>query len=71
VYGSELGQRFAFTVCQIMGMYSQYRRGTKWAPLDGRWSGAYLLASGGNIAAGSSEIQRNLVAWTALALPRM
>ncbi len=71
VYGSELSQRIAYTCNQILGMYGQLRRGSKRAPFGGRWAGAYELCCGMNIAAGTSEIQRNLIAWTALELPRM
>lgn len=70
VYGSELGQRIAYAGCQLMGPFSQVKVGSKWAPLQGKFESSYQLAVGMNLAGGSSEIQRNLVCWTALGLPR-
>ena len=70
VYGSELAQRFAYAGYQVMGLYGQVKRGSKWAPLMGRFESASQLCMGMNIAAGTSEIQRNLIAWVGLGLPR-
>jgi alkylation response protein AidB-like acyl-CoA dehydrogenase len=69
VFGSELYQRFAYIGCEIMGMHSQIQD-EKWAPLRGKFIHYYQLCCGGNIAAGSSEVQRNLIAWVGLGLPR-
>ncbi len=69
VYGSELFQRFAYTGCEIMGMHAQIED-HKWSPLRGKFIHEYQKCIGSNIAAGSSEIQRNLIAWGALELPR-
>jgi hypothetical protein len=52
----------------MMGLYGQIYE-SKWAPLGSMLS-AYMQAPGMNIAAGSSEIQRNLIAWVGLGLPR-
>jgi alkylation response protein AidB-like acyl-CoA dehydrogenase len=68
VYGTELSQRMANVATEIMGLYGQIYR-SEWAPLEGILS-TYTGAPGNNIAAGSSEIQRNLIAWTGLKLPR-
>ena len=70
VYGSELAQRFAYTGYEIMGLYGQVKKGSKWAPLMGRFESDSQLCMGMNIAAGTSEIQRNLIAWVGLGLPR-
>ena len=70
VCGGEMLQRFANTVLQILGMYGPIRRGSKLAPLAGVYEGMYQLCPGINIAAGSSEVQRNTIAWLALGLPR-
>ncbi|MBW1815191.1 MAG: acyl-CoA dehydrogenase family protein [Deltaproteobacteria bacterium] len=68
VYSTELSQRMANVATEIMGLYGQIYR-SEWAPLGGIL-GLYTHAPGSNIAAGSSEIQRNLVAWVGLKLPR-
>ena len=70
VYGSELSQRMAYLGCQIMGLYGQVKTGSKYAPLRGRFESTYQSCLGMNIAAGTSEIQRNLIAWVGLGLPR-
>ena len=69
VFGSEFGQRIANWATEIMGMYGQLES-SKWAPLDGAMVEAYQFCTGMNIAAGTNEIQRNLIAWVGLGLPR-
>jgi len=69
-FASELSQRFAYVGSQIMGLYSQLKSQSKWAPMSGRFERAYQAAPGGNMAGGTTEIQKNLVAWTGLELPR-
>ena len=68
VFSSELAQRRAEFVTTMLGLYGQVSD-SKWAPL-GPVLSSYLHAPGMNIAAGSSEIQRNLIAWAGLQLPR-
>ena len=70
VYGTELTQRLACTACQIMGLYGQVKKGSKWAPLMGKFEGLLQFTPGMNIGGGTSEIQRNLIAWVGLGLPR-
>ena len=70
VFGSELAQRIANYATEIMGLYGQLER-SKWAPLRGEMVASYQFSPGVNIAAGSSEIQRNLIAWVGLGLPRL
>jgi alkylation response protein AidB-like acyl-CoA dehydrogenase len=55
---------------EIMGLYGQLED-SKWAPLHGLMSNIYQLCMGNNIAAGSSEIQRNIIAWVGVGLPRI
>ncbi|MFQ5924874.1 MAG: acyl-CoA dehydrogenase family protein [Dehalococcoidia bacterium] len=69
VYGSELGQRLAYLGCQIMGLYGQVKE-SRWAPLQGRFENAYQTCVGMNIAAGTSEVMRNIIATRGLELPR-
>ena len=69
VYGSELYQRLTYTGCELMGMHSQIED-KKWAMMQGKFIHDYQMCCGANIAAGSSEVQRNLIAWIGLELPR-
>ena len=70
VYGSEVYQRLVYTGCDIMGLFCQVKGDSKWAPLKGLFESNYQKIIGLNIAGGTSEIQRNVIAWTALGLPR-
>ena len=69
LFGSELTRRFADTVLEIMGMYGQVKD-SKWAPYRGSFVDLYELSTGYTIGGGTSEIQRNLIAWFGLHLPR-
>ncbi len=69
VFNSELAQRRAEFTTTMLGLYGQVHE-SKWAPLGAALS-SHLQAPGMNIAAGSSEIQRNLIAWAGLQLPRL
>ena len=70
VFASEALQRVAHVGTQIMGLYGQLEMGSKWAPLKGRMENAYLGSVGMLIAAGTSEIQRSIIAIRGLGLPR-
>ena len=70
MYGTELTQRVARTGMEILGMAGQLSAGSKWAPLQGHIQRSYLMATSSTIAAGTSEIQRNIVAQRGLGLPR-
>jgi alkylation response protein AidB-like acyl-CoA dehydrogenase len=70
LYGSELGQRLALTGIQLLGTYGGLEPGSKWAPLKGRLERAYLTAVSSTIAAGTSEVQRGIIATRGLGLPR-
>jgi alkylation response protein AidB-like acyl-CoA dehydrogenase len=70
LYATELMQRVAHTGTQIMGLYGQLGIGSKWAPLKGAMEEAYLSTVGRTIAAGTSEIMRNIIATRGLGLPR-
>ncbi len=69
MYGSELQQRLANTGLQIVGLAGQLDGG-RWAPLQGRLEEYYLYTAGLTIAAGTSEIQRGIIAGRGLGLPR-
>ena len=70
VFTAELYQRLIYTGCDIMGLFSQVKQGSRWAVFKGAFERNYQICLGDNIAAGTSEIQRNIIAWTALGLPR-
>jgi alkylation response protein AidB-like acyl-CoA dehydrogenase len=70
LYGSELQQRLAGAGLEILGLEGQLAPGAKGAPLAGTLEQYYLLAAGLTVAAGTSEIQRNIIAGRGLGLPR-
>jgi len=70
LYGTELTQRVAQTGMEILGMAGQLSQGSKWAPLEGAIQRQYLMSFSSTIAAGTSEIQRNIIATRGLGLPR-
>jgi alkylation response protein AidB-like acyl-CoA dehydrogenase len=70
IFTSDLYQRLIYTGSQIMGLFSQVKQGSKWAPFKGAFERNYQFCIGPNIAAGTSEIQKNIIAWSALHLPR-
>ena len=69
-YGTEMLNRLYGLGVKIMGPFGQLDPGSKWAPLGGRIENAYLRSYGGMVAAGTSEIQRNVIATRGLGLPR-
>ncbi len=68
LFGSELGQRIAGTCIQIMGIYGQLGKGSKWAPLKGRVEHRYLASMSDTIRGGTSEVQRTILARRGLGL---
>ncbi|MGI8549776.1 MAG: acyl-CoA dehydrogenase family protein [Dehalococcoidia bacterium] len=70
VYGTEFNQRVAATGINLLGMYGGLRSESKWALLQGQLEDMYLSTVSFTIAAGTSEIQRNIIATRGLGLPR-
>jgi alkylation response protein AidB-like acyl-CoA dehydrogenase len=70
VFASELFQRISQTGMQMLSLYSQLEHDSKWAPLAGAIERLYLVSVSRTIAAGTSEIQRNIIAERGLGLPR-
>jgi 3-oxocholest-4-en-26-oyl-CoA dehydrogenase alpha subunit len=70
VFGSETVQRVTRTCLDILGMYGTLGRDEKWTPLEGRIQESWMMSFSGTIAAGTSEIQRNVIASRGLVLPR-
>ena len=70
VFGGELNQRLANVGVNLLGLYGQLRRGSKYAPLQGRIEHLYKETVFYTIGAGTAEIQRNIIAGRGLGLPR-
>jgi alkylation response protein AidB-like acyl-CoA dehydrogenase len=65
LYWSELNQRNAQIALEVLGPHALD------AGFDnGRWAYNYLRSRGNTIEAGTSEIQRNIIAQRVLGLPR-
>ena len=69
-FRSEAGQRLALTGMKVLGMYGNVYGDGPLAPLKGRLSRQYLASVASTIAAGTSEINRNVIATRGLGLPR-
>jgi alkylation response protein AidB-like acyl-CoA dehydrogenase len=67
---SELNQRLVELAFELEGPYSSLAPDSIDAPFEGRWQYEYLRARGNTIEAGTSEVQRNIVAERVLGLPR-
>ncbi len=70
MYGSELAQRLAQAGMRVLGLGGQLAPGSPWAPLRGGIETLYLSAAALTVAAGTSEVQRNIIAGRGLGLPR-
>jgi alkylation response protein AidB-like acyl-CoA dehydrogenase len=70
VFHSEYGQKLARLALGILGLYGVVEEGSKYARLQGRFARTYMTSVGSTIAAGTSEIQRGIIAGRGLGLPR-
>jgi alkylation response protein AidB-like acyl-CoA dehydrogenase len=70
LFWSEMFQRMLDVPMSIAGPYGQLMSGDPHAPLDGRWPHLLLYSRGRTIAAGTSEIQRGIIAQRVLGLPK-
>jgi alkylation response protein AidB-like acyl-CoA dehydrogenase len=67
---SETDQRMKELALEMEGPYGALARGSRRALDEGRWEYEYLWSRAATIYAGSSEVQRNVVAQRVLGLPR-
>jgi len=70
LFWSEMYQRMLGTAVTMLGPYANLAPGDPRAPLDGRWSHLMLYSRGRTIAAGTSEIQRGIIAQRVLGMPK-
>jgi alkylation response protein AidB-like acyl-CoA dehydrogenase len=70
LYSSQLIKRAASEAMEMLGCFGTLDRHSKWAPLKGWVEHLYLSSRGMTIAAGTSEIHRNIIALRGLGLPR-
>jgi len=70
LFWSELFQSMMETAMSMTGSFAALAPGDPLAPMGGRWPHLYLYSRGRTIAAGSSEIQRSIIAERVLGLPK-
>ena len=70
VVSTELARDMAEVAMQILGPYGQLVEESEWTPIRGLVARGYLDAVSATIGAGTSEIQRNIIAQRGLGLPR-
>ena len=70
LFWSELEQRLMDTASDLLGPYAVLARGDARAADDGFWSRELLWTRSATIYAGTSEVQRNIIAQRVLGLPR-
>ena len=67
---TELARDMAELGMEIMGPYGQLSGKSKWAPIRGLVARGFLESISATIGAGTSEVQRNIIAQRGLGLPR-
>jgi alkylation response protein AidB-like acyl-CoA dehydrogenase len=70
IMSDDLMRRVAITGAELLGIYSQVDPDSEWAKLNGTIQGAYLGFPGQAIAAGTAEIEKNIIAQFRLELPK-
>jgi alkylation response protein AidB-like acyl-CoA dehydrogenase len=70
LYWSEMDKRIQETALQVEGMYGALAPDSAWAVDHGQWQYSWMWSQAETIYAGSSEIQRNIIAERVLGLPR-
>ena len=67
---TELNHRMQLLAMELLGPYSQLEHHAEHAHDDGRWSFRMLASRGATIAAGSNQIQHNIIGERILGLPK-
>ena len=70
LFWSEMSQRLHDTAMQVLGVQGQCWPGEPRAVANGRWLRSYQYYRAATIFAGTSEVQRNIIAQRVLGLPR-
>jgi len=70
LYCTDLFKHAAGVAMELLGLYGQLDKGDNKAPEQGWFEHSYLVSFGATIAAGTSEIQKNIIAIKELELPR-
>jgi alkylation response protein AidB-like acyl-CoA dehydrogenase len=63
-------QKLSETALEMQGPYGQLTRGSDWALQEGSWQHSFLTSKGVTIAAGTTEVQRNIIGERVLGLPK-
>lgn len=69
-YSDQVGERLAVTGTEILGVYSQVDPHSRWAKVKGSIQLLYLFFPGMATAAGTDDIEKNVIAQLGLGLPR-
>ena len=70
VFAGDLSKRMAMVGADLLGPYAQLER-SQWAPMGGAIERDYQQYFILTVSMGTNEIQRNIIAWYGLGLPRM
>jgi alkylation response protein AidB-like acyl-CoA dehydrogenase len=70
LFSTDLYKHAAFKAMELLGMYGQLDKDNALAPLKGWIEQYYMISYGATLAAGTSEIQRTIIAMRGLDMPR-
>ena len=70
LFCSRLYRTMSNVATEILGLYGQLNKGSKWAPMNGAAPFAYFASIGMGIGAGSQEIEMDIIGTHGLGLPR-
>jgi len=70
VFGNETMKHMVTTGMEIMGLHGQLKPGSKWASSAAKMQHAYLVNPAWAVGGGATEIEKNLIAWMGLKMPR-